>query len=61
VKTNTILPADRYGNIYYGPRTFKEVKAIVDQDAATPRKMYELLKGAGLAGVAGKIKKYYGL
>ena len=61
MKMTRILPTDKSGNVYYGPKTVAEAKmAIRDMDAA-PAKVVADLRKAGYARVAALIAKEYGV
>jgi len=55
---NTIyLPTDKYGNVYRGPKTYKEaVEAIFDYEA-DPKCVADMMERAGYNRIAARIRK----
>jgi hypothetical protein len=55
------LPLNRKGQIYYGPRTFAEIRKLINETHLTAAKAYALMRDNGFSGVAKQIKSYYDL
>ena len=56
-----IIPTDKHGNVYRGPRTAIEAREAIDIDNAEPKKVVDMLDAAGFTGVARRIAREYGL
>lgn len=58
-----LIPQDRHGNPYWGPRTFAEACELIDLDgdldAATD--VADSLDDAGYTGIARRVRKAYGV
>jgi len=55
-----ILPTDKNGNVYYGPRTMKEAEEQIEE-GRPPAEMAEMMEDAGFTGIANRIRKEYGV
>lgn len=53
------IPTDKFGNIYYGPRTLKEARDILNNTSITLKEMVDLLTDHGFSGIAARIRKQY--
>jgi hypothetical protein len=59
------LPTDKHGDIYYGPRTFREAKEIIDQEhIGSPRRnsardIARRMSAAGYERIAARIRREY--
>ena len=56
-----IIPTNKKGEIYYGPRTHAEAIAIIRDNQAPAQAVHDALKRGGWTGVAARIAKEYGL
>ena len=57
-----IIPTDRHGNVYYGPRTLRQCEVIIEAtslDYQEIRGMVQQLREAGYTGVAARLAKRY--
>ena len=58
------LPTDKFGSVYYGPKTYKEAKARAEQMLREGWNcipgLVGMLKQAGYTGVANRIQKEFG-
>ena len=55
-----ILPTDKNGNVYYGPRTMKQAAQQIEE-GRPPAQMAEMMEDAGFSGIANRIRKQYGI
>lgn len=54
-----ILPTDKYGAVYYGPKTMREAERQIDDDGAPAQEVADSLRSAGYTGLADRIQKRY--
>ena len=55
-----ILPTDKTGKIYYGPRSYAAAAGQI-KDGRPAKEMANMMEGAGYIGIARKIRREYGL
>lgn len=60
-KHTRILPTDKRGNVYYGPKTVAHAKDAIRNMDAEPAKVVADLRKAGYSRVATLIAKEYGV
>lgn len=53
-----IIPTDKKGNVYYGPRTIKEAEEQIEAGADVT-KVIQDVKEAGFKGIAARLTKSY--
>ena len=58
MKMTRILPTDKNGNVYYGPRTMKEAEDQI-ADGRPAKEIAQTMEDAGFVGIARKIRKEY--
>jgi hypothetical protein len=58
MKMVKILPTNKFGQVYYGPKTVKEAECQI-QDGAKPQDVAETLAENGYRGVSQRILKKY--
>ncbi len=61
--TTRPLPTDKHGNVYYGPRTFREAKNQIDHmhTAEEISDCAYMIERAGYTGVARRIRRHFGV
>jgi len=55
-----IIPTDKYGSVYYGPRTFGQAVEQIDAGRPWPQ-VATMVADAGYDGVARRIRREYGV
>lgn len=58
--STTILPVDKHGNVYYGPKTYSDAEYAIDTDGRDPFAVARMMSDAGYTGVAARIRRDYG-
>lgn len=57
------LPTDKFGNVYYGPKTFKEGKKQIEEFNAqhwmSPRVTIDMMREAGYVNAANRLTKEF--
>jgi hypothetical protein len=61
MKMTRILPTDKSGTIYYGPKTVAEAEKQIDEMDAPPADVVKMLREHGYTRVASIIAKRYGV
>lgn len=61
MKMISTLPTDKFGDVYYGPKTFAAAEQCIDDGARTARDVAEMLDDAGYTGVAARVRREYGI
>lgn len=59
-----IIPTDKHGNPYWGPRTFAQACELIemdDQDFSAAQSVSDDLDDAGYTGIARRVRKAYGV
>lgn len=56
-----ILPTDKHGNVYYGPKTVAQALAAIREMEAEPSKVVSDLLKAGYTRIAAIVAKTYGI
>lgn len=58
-----IIPTDKNGNIYYGPTSFKQCEALIDEidSPLTAKQVADMMDAAGYTAVASKVRRAYGI
>jgi hypothetical protein len=63
MKMIRILPTDKFGKVYYGPKTFaegeKQIKELNDDHWMSPRVVVDMMREAGYVVVANRLAKKY--
>lgn len=54
------LSTDRHGNVYRGPRTYREAESLIDSEDADPFDVARRMDDAGFTLIANRIRRDYG-
>lgn len=57
MKMIRIIPTDKYGKIYYGPKTYAQCVAAIQSGDLLPAAAVVDLESAGFIGVARRVRK----